>query len=52
MGNPGQANYSHFKAGLIGLTKSAKEMASRGIACNAVAPGLIQSKILIYYPTK
>jgi 3-oxoacyl-[acyl-carrier protein] reductase len=42
MGNPGQANYSASKAGLIGLTKStAKEMASRGITCNAVAPGII-----------
>ncbi len=46
MGNPGQANYSSSKAGLIGFTKStAKELASRGITCNAVAPGLIKSKM-------
>jgi len=43
-GNRGQANYSAAKAGLIGLTMStAKEFASKGITCNAVAPGLIQS---------
>jgi 3-oxoacyl-[acyl-carrier protein] reductase len=53
MGNPGQANYSASKAGLIGLTKStAKEMASRGITCNAVAPGLIQSKMTDILPDK
>lgn len=44
MGNAGQANYSASKAGIIGLTKStAKELGSRGINCNAVAPGFIQS---------
>ena len=43
MGNPGQANYAASKAGLIGLTKSlAKEYASRGVTCNAVAPGFIE----------
>jgi len=42
MGNPGQANYSASKAGIVGLTKTiAKEYASRGITCNAVAPGFI-----------
>ncbi len=53
MGNPGQANYSASKAGLIGLTKStAKELASRGITCNAVAPGIIQSKMTDVLPEK
>jgi 3-oxoacyl-[acyl-carrier protein] reductase len=42
MGNPGQANYSASKAGIVGLTKTiAKEYSSRGITCNAVAPGFI-----------
>ena len=42
IGNPGQANYSTSKAGVIGLTKStAKELVSRGVRCNAVAPGFI-----------
>ncbi len=43
-GNPGQVNYSASKAGLVGLTKTiALEYASRGITCNAVAPGFIQT---------
>lgn len=42
MGNAGQVNYAAAKAGLIGLTKAAaKELAPRGITCNAIAPGLI-----------
>jgi 3-oxoacyl-[acyl-carrier protein] reductase len=43
-GNAGQANYAAAKAGIIGLTKScAKEFASRGITCNAIAPGFINT---------
>ncbi len=44
MGNAGQVNYSASKAAVIGMTKSvAKELSSRGITCNAIAPGFIQS---------
>lgn len=44
MGNVGQANYSASKAGLIGLTKTlAKELASRHVTCNAIAPGFIET---------
>ncbi len=45
-GNAGQANYSASKAGLIGLTKSAaKELAARGVCCNAIAPGFIRTEM-------
>jgi len=46
IGNPGQANYAASKAGIIGLTKSvAKELASRGVTCNAIAPGFIKTEM-------
>ena len=44
VGNPGQANYASAKAGIIGFTRTiAKEMASRGITANAIAPGFIET---------
>jgi 3-oxoacyl-[acyl-carrier protein] reductase len=50
-GNAGQANYAASKAGLIGLTKSvAKELASRNILCNAVAPGFIETDMTAQLP--
>lgn len=46
MGNAGQANYASAKAGMIGLTKTvARELASRGITCNAIAPGYVQTEM-------
>ena len=46
IGNPGQANYTASKGGVIALTKTtAKELGSRNVRCNAVAPGFIQSKM-------
>ena len=51
MGNAGQTNYSASKAGVIGFTKSlAKEVASRGITANAVAPGFIESQMTEVLP--
>ncbi len=53
MGNPGQANYSAAKAGLIGLSKSvAKELAKRGVTCNVVAPGFIDTDMTADLPEK
>ncbi len=50
-GNAGQANYSASKAGLIGLTKSsAKELCTRGITVNAVAPGFIETEMTHVLP--
>ncbi|MDO9572646.1 MAG: 3-oxoacyl-[acyl-carrier-protein] reductase [Candidatus Omnitrophota bacterium] len=51
MGNPGQANYAASKAGIIALTKTiAKELASRNINANAVAPGFIQTEMTASLP--
>ena len=53
LGNPGQANYAAAKAGLIGLTKTtARELASRGITCNALAPGLIETDLTAGMPAE
>jgi 3-oxoacyl-[acyl-carrier protein] reductase len=51
MGNPGQANYAASKAGIIALTKTvAKELASRNINANAIAPGFIQTEMTARLP--
>lgn len=52
-GGSGQANYSASKAGLIGLTMSvAKELGSRGITCNAIAPGFIETDMTTELPAE
>jgi 3-oxoacyl-[acyl-carrier protein] reductase len=53
IGNPGQCNYSAAKAGLIGLTRSlARELISRNITVNAVAPGFIETSMTLRLPEK
>lgn len=53
IGNPGQANYAAAKAGILGFTKSvAKEVASRGITVNAIAPGFIKTDMTSTLPEK
>ncbi|MFW6154758.1 MAG: 3-oxoacyl-[acyl-carrier-protein] reductase [Planctomycetota bacterium] len=50
-GNRGQANYAASKAGLIGLTKTAaKELAGKGVRCNAIAPGFIETEMTAVLP--
>ena len=52
-GNPGQANYSASKAGMIGLTKTtARELAGKNVRCNAVAPGFIRTEMTDILPQR
>ncbi len=52
-GTAGQANYASAKAGIIGLTKTtARELASRGVTCNAIAPGYIETDMTAVLPEK
>ena len=51
LGNPGQANYSAAKAGVIGLTKAlSKELGRHGITVNAIAPGMIETEMVTSHP--
>ncbi|MGF9909736.1 SDR family NAD(P)-dependent oxidoreductase [Brevibacillus porteri] len=51
LGNPGQANYSSAKAGIVGLTRAlAKELGKNNITVNAIAPGLIETDALLKHP--
>jgi len=53
MGNPGQSNYAAAKAGLVGMTKSiAKEMGSKGITANVVAPGFVETDMIANLPAE
>ena len=53
IGNPGQSNYAAAKAGMIGMTKSvARELAGKGITCNAIAPGYIETDMTGSLPEK
>ena len=52
-GNPGQANYAAAKAGVVGMTKAiAKELGKRGVTCNAIAPGFIETDMTAVLPEK
>ncbi|MFA5562134.1 MAG: 3-oxoacyl-[acyl-carrier-protein] reductase [Eubacteriales bacterium] len=53
VGNPGQVNYAAAKAGLVGMSKSlARELAPRGITCNVVAPGFVETEMTAALPHK
>lgn len=53
MGNPGQSNYAASKAGVIGMTKTlAKEIGSRGVTVNAIAPGMIETEMTANLPAE